>query len=321
MYSQELKVIWPMGAELPSPNKLARLWDDPNYFAEEKIDGERGIIHVVGDNYVRLTTRSASTNNTSRPIEITHRWPQLQGFGFGYLPVGTVLDCEIYSNIFRAEEVAGLLNYKSTVPIKDNVLRCSVFDCIYWGDASLEAAPQHERKTIVNKVVTDLNSSYVETPIFTYRDKNNFYEQIISCGGEGVVLKHVHGKYIQGKKPANVWVKAKNKETFDCIITGFKPAKDGKYKGLVGSVELSQYKLMASDSSLAEYQLFVVCHASGMPDTMRKDMTKYPDKYLGRVVVVDAVERIPDSVTLKQPRIKSLRPEGSKDPRDCIMEK
>lgn len=317
--SSNIKVIWPMGAELPKQSKLDRLWDDPNYFAEEKINGERGIIHVVGDGTIRLTTRSAGSNDPSHPIEITHRWPQIQSFGFNCLPAGTVLDSEIYSNMLRAEEVAGLLNYKSTIPPRDDVLRCAIFDCIYWGDTSLEAVPQHKRKAITHSVVSKLRSNYVETPILTYGDKRKLYEDIICSGGEGVILKHVNGKYVQGKKPANIWVKAKDKESFDCIITGFKPANEGKYRGLVGSVELSQYKLMSSDSSLDEYQLFVVCHASGIPDSMRKDMTKYPEKYLGRVAVVDAVERVPNSVTLKQPRIKSIRTEGSKDPKDCII--
>lgn len=313
-----LKVIWPMGAELPKPAKLDRLWDDANYYAEEKIDGERGIIHVTKTG-IRLTTRSSSTEDTSKPIEITHRFPQLQELNFKRLPVGTVLDSEIYSKILRPEDVAGLLNYKNSAPVPKNILHIAVFDCIYWGDESMEAAPQHARRSFVTSAVKTVAHDLVSQPVVAFDYKKYFFESILEAGGEGVILKHINGKYVQGKKPANVWVKAKKKDTFDCIITGFKPAKEGKYHGMVGSVELSQYKYMGTENGLDEYQLFVVCHASGMPDALRADMTANPKKYLGRIAVVDAAERIPNSVTLKQPRIKYIRTEGSKDPRDCII--
>lgn len=314
-----MKVIWPMGAELAKEKKLERLWDSADYVAEEKIDGERGVIHVEEDG-VRLTTRSGSSLGENKPIEITHRWPQIQEFDFSHIPAGTVLDSEIYSFVLRPEEVAGLLNYKSDVVIPRDVLYCAIFDCVYWGNSSLESSPWTARYKAAEYAVASIKSDFVGMPLKTFSRKRQFFEDIINAGGEGVVLKNLFGKYIQGKKPANVWVKAKKKDTFDCIITGFKPAKEGKYSGLVGSVELSQYKAMGEDGGMVEYRLFPVCYSSGITDDMRRHMTTNPECYLGRVVVVEAAERIPNSLSLRQPRIKYIRPEGSKAPEDCIIE-
>lgn len=313
-----LPVIWPMGAEAAKEKKLERLWDDPDYVAEEKLDGERVVIHV-GD-AVRLTTRSGSSVNTGSPIEITHRWPQIQTLDFSNIPKNTVLDSEVYSFVLRPEEVAGMLNYKSDVPVPEDILYCAIFDCILWNGVSLESSPWTVRYKAAEYAVSSIGSRLIGMPLKTFSRKRQFFEDIISAGGEGVVLKNIFGKYIQGKKPANVWVKAKKKDTFDCIITGFKPARAGKYHGLVGSVELSQYKAMGEDGTMTEYRLFTVCHASGISDELRRHMTQYPEQYLGRIAVVEAAERILNSVSLRQPRIKYIRPEGSKAATDCIIE-
>lgn len=313
----EDRFIWPMGAELPKQAKLDLLWDDKNYGAEEKLDGER-ITAVVTSKGQRLYTRSASDTDKTRPIEITHRWPQIAQVRFTGIPIGTVLDGEGFSKLRRAEEIAGLFNYRSETVVPEDI-KFIVFDCVFWGEQSLEEiAYEVRRKYVAESLRIANNPHFLATSVVT-TDKKAFFEHIINSGGEGVVLKLLSGKYFQGKKPANIWVKAKKKDTFDCIITGFKPGT-GKYKNLVGSVQLSQYCPTTVIGETVEYELVAVCYASGITDALRKDMTLNPTKYLGRVAVVDAYERVPNSVNLKQPRIKHIRPEGSKDPRECIVE-
>ena len=72
------------------------------------------------------------------------------------------------------------------------------------------------------------------------------------------------------------------KKTYDvsCIITGFKPGT-GKYANGVGSIELSVYH----DDILIE-----VGFASGFDDSIRFDMKKNPDNYIGKVVDIFAQE-------------------------------
>ena len=315
----DCRKIWPMGAELPSPEKFEKLIEDTAYVAEVKIDGERLTMTRV-EGGVRLFTRSGSKFKPDEPIEVTHRWPEVQQWDWSKIPVGTVLDGEAFSKIRRAEEIAGLFNYKRVddTPMPDDVVYI-MFDCPFWGPDSLEKKPWNIRRNTVEKAVKAIGNPRVTCTAFTQERKREFFESIIAAGGEGVVLKKISGLYYQGKKPANEWVKGKRKDTFDCIITGYKPG-NGKYKGQVGSVELSQYKNMREEGDIIEMHLIPVCYASGISDDLREKITRNPEEYMGSIAVVEAFERIPGSVSLRHPRIKYIRPEGSKDPRACIVE-
>lgn len=307
--------IWPMGAELGSQKKIDTLWENPDYIAEVKIDGER--ITANYENGFSCYTRSASNRDLTKPIEVSHRWHQMAQLTCSEIPINTILDGEAFSKIRRAEEVAGLFNYRSDIVMPDDITYI-VFDCVQWGTRNLENEPWLVRRSFVEKAVNLLNQKWIQPVVYVREMKREFYETIIKNGGEGVVMKNVHSFYHQGKKPANQWVKVKDHDTFDCIITGFKPGV-GKYRDMVGSLELSQYQKVGEAGELSEYRLVPVCYASGITDALRKDITANPEAYLGKVVVVDAFERIPNSVKLRQPRIKAIRPEGSKDPRDCII--
>jgi DNA ligase-1 len=305
-----------MGAEL-APEKAEKFLDSPDYVSEVKISGERLTIVRV-DKGVRIFTRSGSKFAPDRPIEVTHRWPQMQQLGWVDIPAGTVLDGEGWSPIRGEEEIAGLFNYRSVVPMPED-MRYICWDTVYWGDTSLEQESWLIRRKQTEKAIKFIGSALIECVVVCYENKRQFFDSIIAAGGEGVVLKHINSPYIQGKKPANLWVKAKKKDTFDCIVTGFKPG-EGKYKNMVGSLELSQYKSMGVVGDVEEFKLFVVCYASGITDELRTQITANPEAYLDKIVTIDAYERVKGSVTLKQPRIKYFRPEGSKDPRDCKVE-
>lgn len=318
-----MRIIWPMGAELPKPHKLEGLWDSPDYIAEVKLMGERMILQFgvtdAGEPVISLSTRSASNFHPDTPIDITHRWPQLQRLK-GLLPEGTILDGEGFSPIRREEEIAGLFNYRSDKPMPDD-MKLVVFDCLQYGATNIEQQTWEYRRHLMEEAVNILNSPLVEFAAYTLDNKRAFFDMILASGGEGVVLKHTKGQYFQGKKPANIWVKAKKKDTFDCVILGYKEAKPGKYSGLIGSVDLGQYKRSELPvGGLYEYTLVKVCNSSGITDDVRRELSANREAYLGRVVVVDAYERVPNSVTLKQPRIKSIRPEGSKSPTECVIE-
>lgn len=314
----DCRMIWPMGAEL-APAKAEKFLDAIDYVAEVKISGERITITKVSDTSdvkVRLFTRSGSKAAPDRPIEVTHRWPRIQTLDWSRIPIGTVLDGEGFSPIRSEQEIAGLFNHRSSAMMPDDI-KFIAWDCVFWGDDSLEDDPWFTRRNYITHAVELINNPLVELVVVCHVNKREFYETIIENGGEGVVLKHINGKYYQGKKPANVWVKAKRKDTYDCIITGFKDANPGKYEGLIGSIELSQYQSKGIKGAVEEFEEVVVCYASGINDDLRREITANPRTYLRRVVVVDAYARQKGSITLIQPRIKYIRPEGSKDPREC----
>src|SRR3989338_8285733 len=70
----------------------ARVWDNPDFIAEEKLNGVRALLHVHRSE-CRLTTRVKS-KRTGLYSERTDNFPQLRDLQLGFLD-GTVLDGEL----------------------------------------------------------------------------------------------------------------------------------------------------------------------------------------------------------------------------------
>ena len=79
-------------------------------------------------------------------------------------------------------------------------------------------------------------------------------------------------------------------------------------KGWIGSVVLGAY---------VDGKLTRICTASGVNESLRKDMTDNPDKYIGKVARVEFMERTADGYP-RHPNLKNMH-EG-KRPDECIWE-
>ena len=316
-----VRIIWPMGAaSTPTEDKLKDLFVNEHYVADIKLSGERVTVHFMAD-CNRIFTRSGSKEDPSRPIEITHRWPHLANLKCDKIPIGTVLDGEAFSPIRKEEELAGILNYKSTAKCPGD-LRFIVFDAIYWGDDDLRNEPWYKRRAVVELAVTLIDNILVNRSAVTDRRKEEFFLNIINNGGEGVVLKNIFSTYHEGKKPVNCWIKVKKVDTHDCVILGFKPGKN-KFEGMIGSIIIGQYINVSKNDLVEEWELVPVGAAYGINDEIRKHMTDNPETYIGRVITVNSLGRTGKGAmgfALKNPTFVCVRPEGSKDPRDCKVE-
>lgn len=98
------------------------------------------------------------------------------------------------------------------------------------------------------------------------------YEDYVSRGGEGVMLKHPDHPYRQGKRPAASWFKVKKFDTVDVTIIDSEPGQ-GKYSGLIGA-------LVFEDAEGNQGR------CSGMTDTDRIDMTLHWDDFVGRTMEI-----------------------------------
>ena len=170
-----------------------------------------------------------------------------------------------------------------------------------------------------------------------------YYEGKIS-GGKGVPAK------IKANKKKGIhftpWIKWKKKDTFDCVITGYEPASvnytgsdvskywmssttnfkyEGNqelisdipitkfhFKGWIGSIKFGQYD---KNGNLIE-----VGFTSGMSDEIREMFSENKEKYIGRVIKIEAMERIKVTKALREPRFKELRIEGDKNANECIID-
>jgi ATP-dependent DNA ligase len=257
-------------------------------------------------------------------------WPVKDSFRQGLIGY-TVLDGEVMPPLgFGIRDLAGIMNVepeKAEQKIKEIGLpRFYVFDSLFvdgedirdlnlierrmYRDTIVRSAfPQRDVSTgkrLVIPVQGLISLKANEERVVKSQDKIEYYEKIVSRGGEGLILKDITQPYGKG------WVKWKKYHTLDTVITGFTDANHGvtgKYDGLVGAVCVSV--------NLGSNKWVEVGQVSGMTDEMRQKISKNPKKYLGRVLEVKAQEFAKDR--LRHPRWSRLRPDLS--PASCTWGK
>ena len=95
-----------------------------------------------------------------------------------------------------------------------------------------------------------------QTPCRGPEHLNAVLDQVITQGGEGLVLRHPHTAYETGRSTNAL--KVKPFDDMEGIVIGFRPGK-GKYAGMVGALQVE----------LASGQRFFI--GSGLTDADRKD--------------------------------------------------
>ncbi len=337
----------------PARGKLVEsMWDDPNWIAEEKYDGDRRITQFCGK-VVRFTGRRVSVKD-GLYVEKTENVPHLSGgyatgaFKFNeetrHVPPaaleGTVLDGEM---IFtgpgnrgyevplggRSKFVTSIMGSLPEEAVQKQIERgwlCYVvFDCLFLNGSDLRNLTLLERRVHAERVVKAWGNpfaSIAERP--PKMRKREFLADVLKRGGEGVILKHLDHRY--GDKKG--WVKVKAEWTADVVIMGFVPAKEMSKKvngdvsmtkyakaGLIGAIQCGQYMPTEVGRGLC---LREVATVSGMDDVTRELLTRYghrPGRYIGKVIEIAHNGREPTG-RFRHPRFKRFR--DDKQAKDCI---
>lgn len=227
------RVIWTMGCKkIDKESELEKIFKDDNYIGQKKIKGIRAIMHILPDGSLKFTTRGASIDNPDVPIEITHRLQHLTKHKIEDL-AGVVLDCEMWSPDLDDSEIAGKLNYKSTVEVPTSI-HPYFFDIICGINGSmLNEIPLGKRLIILDAIIYILQSKNLDwvhsVPcVSTEKYKRMYLQELLQSGEEGMVFKNLNSKYIYTEKgskskKAGHWYKYKKKDTVDAIITGATP--------------------------------------------------------------------------------------------------
>jgi bifunctional non-homologous end joining protein LigD len=282
---------------------LQALLDDDNYVAQEKVDGMRAVIHITGDG-LRIFSRSAGVADPTVPLEKTVALPHLAGLTFPDL-VGTVLDAEILIAGKDCAEISGTI-HKKDVGADNHLVAVFVFDILRLNGVNVSGKALEQRLSMIDTVQSRLQSEHITFLPWAKSSsaKRSLYETILSSCKEGIMLKRLDATYVEGGRPSNNWLKAKKSKCFDCVILGFGKGA-GNYNTQIGAVIFGQYR---------NGKLIQLGQASGMSDSTRSLMSRYPEQYLGRVVEIKGMERL-KSGSIRHPQFVRIRTD--KRPSDC----
>jgi len=141
-------------------------------------------------------------------------------------------------------------------------------------------------------------------------DPRQKFSQVVSTGGEGLMLKDTLGKYIPGKKPANQLGKSQEGITADVVITGFDMNGTGKNENLFRSIKVGMYE----DGELIEMGTV----NSGISDGLRQQMFASMDCQIGKVIEITAMEATKKGM-FRSARFIKFRDDKSAN--ECIFER
>jgi len=323
--------------DLP-PAEQERIWANPDYIAEEKFNGIRALLHI-GKKENRISTRVRS-KRTGQYSEKSDHFPHLRDLPLDFLD-GTVLDGELLVNQFRAAAGdpfdCGTLTFTTALcnasPEKALFLQqekgfasFQAFDIIQYKGQSLEGYPFWKRRllleTFFNEMETKrINQSSLNLVTQLTEDKRDFYEAVLSSGGEGLVLKHKDGLY-QHTGRSKRMLKAKRSLTVDGFIIGATLGERGN-SGMIGSLLIGAYDLCTDTvreiAGVPPYDLSL-----GQRSNLRQEMTILKDGrpqlapgFLNRVVELEAFCW---NGGWKLVHAKILRFRDDKTPEDCVVD-
>lgn len=293
-----------MNCQALKPKRFPKVMDQDPYIAQIKFKGIRAMLFIQ-NNTGTLMTRGGHyepiTSNFSHICAGKHLAP------FN----NCVLDGELWAPGYRDETIAGFANGLYTGDQRTRDIGFYAFDvlCAWGTDAS--CSPLKARLQALETMATQFTGPLIRVDSFPPGHHQSLLERVWHHGGEGIVLKNLNSVYHpcpNGKRPPiDTWFKLKSTRDFDVIVTGWKPAKEGKFEGLVGSLELSQYRNGA---------LISVGHASGFDLETRENITHNFADWNHTVIEVLAAERDDRSGMLIEPRFIRRRPD--KEPNECV---
>lgn len=249
---------------------------------------------------------------------------------FDELPNGTVLIGELcWRDIKKtSKDVGTILRCKPAKAIerqKNEKLVFRAFDCLAYGGVDYTNSAFCIRlNALLNAlVIVDFvngEGQYILPPVIAYNNFEDFLQEILAAGGEGIVIHSRNYVYAPGKRPAWSTLKVKKITTeLELPIVGFiEPNKS--YEGK----ELDSWEYWEDDKPVTKpyynrWKNGVIVDnngtkvrvTSGMTDADREWLaTSEADDYLANgqlVAVVSAMEVDKESGSLRHPRLIRIR--------------
>jgi len=204
------------------------------FLYEPKWDGFRAIV-FRGESDVFIQSRDL------RPLD--RYFPELHAVCLAALPEGCIIDGEIVIATPHGLDFDAL--QLRLHPAASRVTKLAAetpaafvaFDLIAADGRDLRAAPQDERRALLERLLAKVKPPIHLTPMTRERAiAAEWLSRFEGAGLDGVIAKPVHGTYQPGKR---AMIKVKHSRTADCVVAGFRWHKSGKDR--VGSLLLGLY--------------------------------------------------------------------------------
>jgi bifunctional non-homologous end joining protein LigD len=296
------KTIHPMLAGSLPPEKLKELWNNPDWICEEKIDGSRYVLQYDSHGIPLLTSRKRSVKTN----EMVDKTQNLMGYVCekNVKFKNTIIDGEIQGGNSFGDTVSlmGSTPERAQQMLKDGFkVKYIVYDILEYQGTDLRNRPFNIRRLKLQNFLLNYHNPYIEL-IRVLPNEPSSFDQIVSEGGEGVILKHKMSQYQEDKRGKD-WIKVKKTDTFDGIIIGMTEGT-GKYKKSMGALRIGQY---VGD------EIVEVATISGMTDDQRDYFSQNIQKLNGQVIEFEAQEKT--KKRYRHPRFVRLR--NDKSPTEC----
>ena len=271
-----------------------------DHLMSAKIDDAHNLFVLDTGKQVRVVSHRES-DRPAGLIEHTHKVPSLRGVK---APAGfydTVLRGGVFAldpktgKAISASRLGGLINSGVEKSRADQAvhgeLRPVIYDVVRYRGKDLSSAPYEEKLRVLEAVSKAIPALRLPPMARTAEAKQRLLTEITSgrhpLTSEGVVLWPLK----TGDKP----IKAKVKDDHDVYVRGFFSG-EGKYtdRGVGGFV----YSHTPDGKVVGRV-------GTGLTDAQREDMHRHPEKYLGMVAVVQAMEKHP-SGALRAPSFQGF---------------
>lgn len=214
-------LIW----TLPSnkKDKLSEICASGEYFAEEKKDGALyQFCRTDKGNYLFGRTVSVKNGLLTNKIDNV---PHINS-ALSCLPCGTVIVGEIYVPGGTSKNVTSIMGCLPAEAIKrqdkQGKIKYYLHDMIFYNGEDMQSWGAEAR---YQKLVEAWNKFHLEQFDFLQLAESfdtgieERLSQILSAGGEGIVLKKKDAPYSEGKRPAWATIKCKQMDTIDLVCT------------------------------------------------------------------------------------------------------
>jgi len=255
-------------------------YQQDGFSVEPKFDGIRFLLYIKDGTVEKLISRGM--------IDDAEKYPFLDGV-FN-LQGETVFDgemvvlknsCMWLNDLPALQSINGSLPEKARSRCQEHNVRFIIFDVLKYEDTDLRGSEYWVRKGILTNILDNRKElNFPKEIIFTgdaFYNCKGFYNNIVSSGGEGVMLKHKNSLYKRGR--FSTWLKIKHTETAIGQMVASTPGK-GRNAGLVGSIIV-----VGTESG----EKFKGCFGA-MSDVMRKDFSdengKLKKEWVGTRVLV-----------------------------------